>query len=167
MRKLRVLVADDSPFFVKVVADHMHEEGHRVWTAANGEEASRICRRVRPDVVVADELMPYLTGIEVCSLARPPLSEEDGPWTFVVTASPEANDHFHATDFGVDLYMSKRDFIRLMDSRAFQNERLPHDIRRRLVSEQEPRWLAGAVPDEAGNRHVARFKPLPVIALAS
>ena len=65
-----VLIADDEPRIVKLVSMALQEEGFRVVTAANGEEALRKAEEYRPDVVLLDIVMPDIDGIEVMQQLR-------------------------------------------------------------------------------------------------
>jgi two-component system KDP operon response regulator KdpE len=65
-----VLVADDEPRITKLVAISLSEDGFRVITASNGEEALRKAEEYRPDVVLLDIVMPDIDGIEVMSQLR-------------------------------------------------------------------------------------------------
>ncbi len=125
MKKFKVLVADDNPFFQKIIDQQLSREGYEVWTATDGHDAIKIASLLRPDLVIADEFMPRMTGIELCSRLRPPFGADHNPFTIVATANPESPDPFHAADFGVDLYMSKNDLMYLIDNKLLRAECLP------------------------------------------
>jgi DNA-binding NarL/FixJ family response regulator len=61
--KPRVLLADDSERFLKVVSRILQEEFDVVGSAVNGEQAIEAALRLRPDVLVLDILMPVMDGI--------------------------------------------------------------------------------------------------------
>ena len=65
-----VLVADDEPQITKLVAMTLTEEGFRVVTARNGEEAIDKVASLRPDVVLLDIVMPGMSGIDVMNHLR-------------------------------------------------------------------------------------------------
>jgi len=60
-----ILVADDEPHIVQVVALKLRNAGFTVITAADGEEALELAHRHPVDLVVTDQMMPYLTGTEL------------------------------------------------------------------------------------------------------
>ena len=62
----KVLVVDDTPHNVKLLADVLTVKGYAVTTAANGEEALAILAADRPDIVLLDIMMPGLSGYDVC-----------------------------------------------------------------------------------------------------
>lgn len=60
-----ILVVDDEPHIVQVVAIKLRKAGYTVLTAGDGEEALELAHRHRIDLVVTDQMMPYLTGTEL------------------------------------------------------------------------------------------------------
>src|ERR1051325_8306857 len=61
-----VLVADDEPVCLEIVARLMRRLGYAVTAARNGDEALRAVSRVVPDLILLDVDMPKVDGIEVC-----------------------------------------------------------------------------------------------------
>ncbi len=69
----RIVVADDDPVQRKLVGFRMQKVGFEVVSAADGHEALELIRRVRPDVILSDVLMPVLDGFGLCiELQRDP-----------------------------------------------------------------------------------------------
>ncbi|MBI2378151.1 MAG: response regulator [Deltaproteobacteria bacterium] len=69
----RMVVADDDPVQRRLVGFRMQKLGFEVFTAADGIEALEQARRLRPDVVLSDVLMPGLDGFGLClELRRDP-----------------------------------------------------------------------------------------------
>lgn len=59
-----VLVVDDSPTQTRVFINALVKAGFRVETASNGEEGVRAARRLQPDVILMDVIMPVLNGFQ-------------------------------------------------------------------------------------------------------
>lgn len=70
LRGARVLVVDDSRTVRRSARSCLEAEGCSVETAVDGFEALAAIVRIRPDVVVADIVMPRLDGYQVCALVR-------------------------------------------------------------------------------------------------
>ena len=66
----RVLVVDDEPDIVALVAYHLAKSGYSVSTATNGSEGLAIARRDKPALVVLDLMLPGLSGYEVMEQLR-------------------------------------------------------------------------------------------------
>jgi adenylate cyclase len=66
----RILVVDDTPQNVKLLADLLTAKGYEVTTAANGEQALESIARQPPDLVLLDIMMPGISGYEVCRKIR-------------------------------------------------------------------------------------------------
>ena len=65
-----ILVVDDAPKNVKLLADVLAMRGYRVSTAASGEEALAAIAADAPDLVLLDVMMPGINGYEVCRAIR-------------------------------------------------------------------------------------------------
>jgi two-component system KDP operon response regulator KdpE len=98
-----VLVADDEPRITKLVAIALSEEGLRVITASNGEEALRKAEDYRPDVVLLDIVMPDMDGIEVMRRLR----EGRAVPVILLTAKGAVADRAKGLDLGADDYIAK------------------------------------------------------------
>lgn len=68
--KSRILVVDDIPQNVKLLADLLGVKGYEVATAANGEEALASIAAATPDLVLLDVMMPGMSGYDVCRRIR-------------------------------------------------------------------------------------------------
>ncbi len=65
-----VLVADDDPDLVALVARRLIRAGYQVLTASDGEQALQMAKESLPQLLVLDVMMPKLTGIEVMEKIR-------------------------------------------------------------------------------------------------
>jgi DNA-binding NarL/FixJ family response regulator len=75
LARLRIIVADDTPAFLRELTSLLEAEFDVVATAADGKSALDLIRRYKPDLVVLDLGMPVLNGIEVTrELAKHPPS---------------------------------------------------------------------------------------------
>src|ERR1700737_1095156 len=64
---LRLLIADDDPSIVSLLADHCAALGFGVDTASNGIQAALKASRVNPDILLIDVNMPEVDGLSVCA----------------------------------------------------------------------------------------------------
>jgi CheY-like chemotaxis protein len=66
-KTLRMLIADDDPSIVRLLADHCTRMGFDVDTASNGIQAILKASRFKPDILVVDVNMPEVDGLSVCA----------------------------------------------------------------------------------------------------
>jgi DNA-binding response OmpR family regulator len=100
-----VLVVDDEPTIVEVVARYLERAGFETHEAADGTEALRIAGEHRPDLVVLDLMLPGIDGLEVMRQ----LHERAGPRIAVIllTARGEESDRLVGLRDGADDYVVK------------------------------------------------------------
>jgi len=100
-----VLVVDDEPTIVEVVARYLERAGYETLAAADGPEALREAELRDPDLVVLDVMLPGIDGIEV--MRR--LHERDGRPVPVIllTARGEESDRLVGLRRGADDYVVK------------------------------------------------------------
>ena len=65
-----VLVADDDPTQCMVMQEVLQQSGYRVLTAQDGKAALEFFNQARPDIVLLDVDMPFMSGFEVCENIR-------------------------------------------------------------------------------------------------
>lgn len=61
-----ILVVDDSPDTLSLINDTLEEAGFNVLVALEGRQALTIARRIRPDMILLDAVMPQMDGFETC-----------------------------------------------------------------------------------------------------
>lgn len=99
----KILVVDDEPNIREVVGLYLRQDGHAVVVAADGEEALRLYRQTRPDLVVLDLMLPGLSGLEVCRRIQ---GERRVP-LIMLTAKGEEEDRIVGLGVGADDYVVK------------------------------------------------------------
>lgn len=61
-----VLIVEDEPSIALSLRFLMEQEGYRVTVVADGETALEICRKIPPDLVLLDVMLPGVSGFAVC-----------------------------------------------------------------------------------------------------
>ena len=95
----KILVVDDIPQNVKLLADILTVEGFDVVTAASGEEALEKVEAESPDLVLLDITMPGMSGYEVCGRLKANAATKNIPVIFV-TAMHEIEDETKGFELG-------------------------------------------------------------------
>lgn len=70
-----VLIVDDEESFLHIVQVILRRAGYNTLTASSGQEGLELAYSLRPDIIILDDMMPGLSGGEVCmQLKREPLT---------------------------------------------------------------------------------------------
>jgi adenylate cyclase len=102
----RILVVDDTPLNVKLLADLLRVKGFTVTTAASGPEALDRIAAERPDLVLLDVMMPEMSGYEVCARIR--ANQETARLPVVMVTSLDAvHERVKGIEVGADDFLSK------------------------------------------------------------
>jgi two-component system phosphate regulon response regulator PhoB len=102
----RVLVVDDEPDIVALVAYHLAKSGYAVSTATSGTDGLALARRDKPSLVVLDLMLPGLTGFEVLEQLRGD-SATSRIAVLMLTARKEEVDRVQGLTMGADDYLTK------------------------------------------------------------
>ncbi|MBO6738473.1 MAG: response regulator [Phycisphaerales bacterium] len=103
---LTVLVVDDEPDLVELIAYNLQQQGHTVLTACNGAEAIDQAKSRQPDLIVLDVMMPELNGIEVARRLRSRTETASVP-IIMLTAKTEEAHEIEGLGAGADDYITK------------------------------------------------------------
>jgi two-component system phosphate regulon response regulator PhoB len=101
-----ILVVDDEPDISALVAYHLARQAYRVRTAADGSEAMRAVEAERPDLIVLDQMLPGVSGLEVMAELRRRPETQDIP-IIMLTARREERDRIEGLRLGADDYIPK------------------------------------------------------------
>lgn len=74
-----ILVVDDSPTVLKLIAGKLEKSGHEVHCSADGIEALERLKNLVPDLILLDINMPRMDGYQVCKMIRQQHSTKDVP----------------------------------------------------------------------------------------
>jgi DNA-binding response OmpR family regulator len=99
----KILVVDDELDIVKVVRAYLEQNGFRVITASDGQQALAVFRHERPDLIVLDLNLPKMDGLDVCRAIR----HESSVPIIMLTARVEETDRLIGLEIGADDYIVK------------------------------------------------------------
>jgi two-component system response regulator VanR len=103
MNNKNILLAEDEPTIARLVRTYFERENYTVYTANNGQEAIKIFKEVKIDLVCLDIMMPIVDGFEVTKIIR---SSSDVP-IIIMTALQSEEDILKGYSLHVDDYITK------------------------------------------------------------
>lgn len=105
--RLTILVVDDEPINLQVVANHLSLQNYAIVQATNGMEAlEKIKNGFRPDLILLDMMMPKMSGYQVCQKIREQFPANEMP-VVMLTAKNQVSDLVEGLDAGANDYIAK------------------------------------------------------------
>ncbi len=149
----RILVVDDDPLNRMLLIRSLEQEGHRVGSAANGQEALEILRENPFDVVLLDIVMPELDGVSVLErLKRDPVLQHVP--VIMISAVDEIDSVVRCIEMGAEDYLPKPFnpvLLRARINAALAKKRL-HEVERERVRGVFSRFVPEHVVDDVLKR---------------
>jgi DNA-binding response OmpR family regulator len=142
---MKVLVVEDERTIAEAVAARLRAEGFEVEIAGDGPSAVDAARRIQPDVIVLDVMLPGFDGLEVCRR----IQAERGVPVLMLTARDDETDLLVGLAVGADDYLTKPFSMRELTARV-------HALLRRANRNSAP---ADPAPAEAA---MLRFGDLEI-----
>jgi two-component system alkaline phosphatase synthesis response regulator PhoP len=102
----RILIVDDDKHIVRLLKAYLEQAGLSTLTAYDGEEAQRVIRRERPDLIVLDLMLPGRDGWDITRWIRSDRQLTSIP-ILMLTARVEDVDKILGLELGADDYLTK------------------------------------------------------------
>ena len=109
-----ILVVDDKKELRVMVKSYLEQEGFRVATAKDGQEALFVARHEKPDLIILDLMMPQMGGYEFLSAHR----REASTPIIILTAKLEEGDKVLGLELGADDFVTKPFSMRELTARV-------------------------------------------------
>ncbi|HEX8832607.1 MAG TPA: response regulator [Abditibacteriaceae bacterium] len=106
MSKKKILVVDDEPDIVEMLAMNLIKSGYEVVSGQNGVEALELVAEHKPDLVLLDVMMPEMSGLDALKRLKADLATQNIP-VVMLTAKDSPADMAEGWDNGSDLYLIK------------------------------------------------------------
>lgn len=163
----RILVVDDTPANIQIVAGILKDKGYQLSVATNGQQALEALERVRPDLILLDVMMPVMDGFETCRRLKASAAWREIPVIFL-TSKTDTTDIVTGFEMGAVDYVAKP--FNAHELLARINTHLTVDHLRRSLEEAHKRELEMAfkvqsqlippvLPEVAGWEFAARWQP--------
>jgi DNA-binding response OmpR family regulator len=107
--KKRILIVDDEQINLEFFDVMLSKLGFGVFLSENGLEALEMVRRIKPDLIILDNIMPKLTGWEVTKILKtdPEYAEYAGIPIIMFSALDDVKDKVEGLELGADDYITK------------------------------------------------------------
>lgn len=102
-----VLVVDDDPDVLNAVQAAFSVSGAQVRTANDGNKAVEMARRINPDLIILDMMLPKRSGFLVMETLKPKHDAGTRPHVIMITANEGKRHELYARHLGVDDYVTK------------------------------------------------------------
>ena len=102
----KIYIVEDEPDIRETLEYNFSNEGFKVFTAPDGEEALSNIKKVLPDVLILDLMLPGLSGLDVCKSIRADDDIRDMS-IIMLTAKGEEIDRVIGFELGADDYVTK------------------------------------------------------------
>ena len=100
---MKLLIIDDEPAILETVESKMRREGYSTFTAATAEDGMRLYKRVKPDLVILDIMLPQRSGHDFCRAVR----RDSTTPIIMISAKSEESDRVKGLELGADDYLVK------------------------------------------------------------
>ncbi len=117
MASEKILLVDDEVDIIEFLGYNLSKEGFDVTTCTSGKEAIELAKKIKPDLIVLDVMMPEMDGIETCHEIR---TIDELKHTLIAFLSARGEDYSQVAGFdaGADDYITKPIKPRLLISRV-------------------------------------------------
>src|SRR5262249_42845501 len=102
----RILIVDDTPANIQVLSATLKDQGYQISVATNGRQALEAVKRVRPDLILLDVMMPEMDGFETCRQLKAVEQWREIPVIFL-TAKTEISDIVQGFELAAVDYVPK------------------------------------------------------------
>ena len=106
MENFKILLVDDEPDILEIISYTLKSDGYLVFTAENGIKAIELAKKVKPQLIILDVMMPEMDGIEACEIIR---NDSEIGNSLIVFLSARGEDYSQIAGFnaGADDYITK------------------------------------------------------------
>jgi OmpR family response regulator RpaB len=102
-QKEKILIVDDEASICQILQTRLTIKGYQIYTALNGEQALKIFKHEKPNLVILDIMLPGLDGYRVCHELR----KNSNVPIIMLTALGNISDRVMGLEFGADDYIIK------------------------------------------------------------
>lgn len=161
-----ILIVEDDEVIKTTLAYNLARQGFGVHQATTGSEALRLTRKLRPDLILLDVMLPGESGIEVCERIR---EHDEGVVIVMITAKDAESDKVRGFEAGADDYVTKPFGMKELFARITANLKRSEAGHRGKILESgdltlDTKNFTARVADEPLNLRLKEFELLAALA---
>jgi DNA-binding response OmpR family regulator len=138
----KILVVEDEPSLQETLVYNLEKQGYTVEAVGDGLKAVETARRIKPDLILLDLMLPGMDGFEVCKVLRREMSVP----VLMLTARDEEIDRVVGLEVGADDYLSKpfsmRELMARVKAQLRRTQLLRDEMEKIRIPEQTPKSLS-------------------------
>ena len=128
-----ILIVEDEPVLQETLAYNLKKEGYTVESVGDGRAALESARRLKPDLIVLDIMLPEMDGFEVARILRKEMTSA----ILMLTARDDEIDRVVGLEVGADDYLTKPFSMRELVARVKAQLRRTRQLREELGKPNE------------------------------
>ena len=129
-----ILIVEDEPALQDTLAYNLKKEGYTVESVGDGRAALESARRLKPDLIVLDIMLPEMDGFEVARILRKEMTSA----ILMLTARDDEIDRVVGLEVGADDYLTKPFSMRELVARVKSQLRRARQLREEFGKTTEP-----------------------------
>ena len=127
----KILIVDDDPTSCMILNGYLQTDSYQLFCVENGEKGLELARKIKPDLIILDIMMPGISGFEVCNILKKDKATQDIPVLFI-SALSDTDSHKRGIECGGEGFLVKpfnegliRAYLKtfLKTKKAFDNAR--------------------------------------------
>lgn len=130
----KILIVEDEIALQETLAYNLKKEGYIVETVGNGRYALESARKLKPDLIVLDIMLPEMDGFEVARILRKEMSGA----ILMLTARDDEIDRVVGLEVGADDYLTKPFSMRELMARVKAQLRRARLLKEEITKSDEP-----------------------------
>ncbi|MCE3282463.1 MAG: response regulator [Chitinophagaceae bacterium] len=103
---MKILIAEDEPLILQTIELKLKKEGYEVIACVDGLDALQKIDSEKPDLIITDIMMPYMSGLEVIRKVKQDIHSKNIP-VIVLSTMGQENIVEEAFELGADDYLKK------------------------------------------------------------
>lgn len=103
---IKIVIAEDETMMLRAIEFRLKKEGYTIFTAEDGKKTLELALKEKPDLIISDIMMPFISGLELVSLLKSKEETKSIP-IIILSAVGQENTVLEGFSLGVEDYITK------------------------------------------------------------